>query len=58
MPYRLILDGNNIIHRWTSCARIKDFEGKEELRSFTRPGERLLIKRLRIWFLRAKNAET
>ena len=28
MPYRLILDGNNIIHRWTSCARIKDFEGK------------------------------
>jgi predicted RNA-binding protein with PIN domain len=29
MPYKLILDGNNIINRWTSCAKIRDFEGKK-----------------------------
>lgn len=29
MPYRLILDGNNIIYRWATCAKIRDFEEKK-----------------------------
>lgn len=30
MPYKLILDGNNIINCWPSLIKIKDFETKKE----------------------------